>query len=171
MGKEEFDAAYNDAKNLLEAETASDEEITACIETLKTTWAGLKIETVTEIAPDGGIANNTGCEGFGSSYTTVSGKRPTIKYTINATGADFRADIEMIYVYAYGYQTASVTEELISGTTLPKGGKNADPNGIVYGEGWNMPSNIPEEERANMNNYLLMPNIGFFNDKFRDLLL
>jgi pullulanase len=48
--------------------------------------------------------------------------------------------------------------------------KNADPNGIVYGEGWNMPSNIPEEERANMNNYLLMPNIGFFNDKFRDLL-
>lgn len=48
--------------------------------------------------------------------------------------------------------------------------KNADPNGIVYGEGWNMPSNIPEEDRANMNNYLLMPNIGFFNDKFRDLL-
>ena len=48
--------------------------------------------------------------------------------------------------------------------------KNADPNGIVYGEGWNMPANIPEETRANMNNYALMPNIGFFNDKFRDLL-
>ena len=48
--------------------------------------------------------------------------------------------------------------------------KNADPNGIVYGEGWNMPSNIPDEMRANMNNYALMPNIGFFNDKFRDLL-
>ena len=48
--------------------------------------------------------------------------------------------------------------------------KNADPNGIVYGEGWNMPSNIPDEMRANMNNYMLMPNIGFFNDKFRDLL-
>ena len=48
--------------------------------------------------------------------------------------------------------------------------KNADPNGIVYGEGWNMPAYIPEETRANMNNYMLMPNIGFFNDKFRDLL-
>ena len=48
--------------------------------------------------------------------------------------------------------------------------KNADPNGIVYGEGWNMPSNIPDEDKANMNNYMLMPNIGFFNDKFRDLL-
>lgn len=48
--------------------------------------------------------------------------------------------------------------------------KNADPNGIVYGEGWNMPSNIPDEIKSNMNNYMLMPNIGFFNDKFRDLL-
>lgn len=129
-GKTEFDAAYNSAKSILESESASDEAIIECIEGLKNAWAGLKIETVTEIAPDGGIANNTGCEGFGSSYTTVSGKRPTIKYTINATGADFRADIEMIYVYAYGYQTASVTEELISGTTLPKGGTDAAPNGV-----------------------------------------
>ena len=48
--------------------------------------------------------------------------------------------------------------------------KTADPAGMVYGEGWNMPSNIPEEERANMNNYMLMPEIGFFNDQFRDKL-
>jgi pullulanase len=48
--------------------------------------------------------------------------------------------------------------------------KNADPKGIIYGEGWNMPSNIPEEMRANMSNYLLMPEVGFFNDSFRDKL-
>ena len=48
--------------------------------------------------------------------------------------------------------------------------KTADPAGMVYGEGWNMPSNIPDEERANMNNYMLMPEIGFFNDQFRDKL-
>ena len=83
-GKPEFYAAYHSAKNILESESASDEEVNKCIEGLKTAWAGLKFQTVTEIAPDGGIANNTGCEGFGSSYTTVSGKRPTIKYTINA---------------------------------------------------------------------------------------
>jgi pullulanase len=48
--------------------------------------------------------------------------------------------------------------------------KSADPAGMVYGEGWNMPSNIPEEMRANMNNYNLMPEVGFFNDQFRDKL-
>ena len=107
-GKTEFDAAYNAAKNLLEAETASDEEITACIETLKTAWAGLKIETVTEIAPNSGIANDTGYANFGSSYNTASGKQPKIYYNINATGADFWSDIEMVYLYAYGYQTDTV---------------------------------------------------------------
>ena len=129
-GKRDFDAAYKSAKNILESESASDEEVNECIEGLKTAWAGLKFQTVTEIAPDGGIANNTGCEGFGSSYKTVNGKQPTITYTINATGADFGSDIEMIYLYAYGYQTDSVTEDLISGTTLPKGGAYATPNGI-----------------------------------------
>lgn len=129
-GKSKFDAAYNSAKNILESESASDEEVNKCIEDLKTAWAGLKFQTVTEIAPDGGIDNNTGCEGFGSSYKTVNGKQPTITYTINATDADFWSDIEMIYLYAYGYQTDSVTEGLISGTTLPIGGANATQNGI-----------------------------------------
>ena len=129
-GKDAFDQAYNDAVALSESGVASTSQIEECIENLKTAWAGLEIESVTEIAPDVGIANNTGCEGFGSSYKTVNGKQPTITYTINATGADFWADIEMIYVYAYGYQTASVTEDLILGTTLPKGDKNADPNAV-----------------------------------------
>ena len=48
--------------------------------------------------------------------------------------------------------------------------KSLDPAGIVYGEGWNMPVNLPESERANMNNHRLMPAIGFFNDRFRDML-
>jgi len=46
--------------------------------------------------------------------------------------------------------------------------KNADPNGIIYGEGWDMPSGLPDFMRANMNNYRLMPEVGFFNDRFRD---
>ena len=169
-GKTEFDAAYNAAKNLLEAETASDEEITACIETLKTTWAGLKIETVTEIAPDGGRPNDdTDYANFGSSYNTASGKQPKIYYNINATGADFWSDIEMVYLYAYGYQTDTVTENLISGTTLPIGGTNASQNGIrlcttdyVYNafasstEGWVNRGSIKKIEfsKAKLSNFI-----------------
>lgn len=45
-----------------------------------------------------------------------------------------------------------------------------DPNIICYGEGWNMPNTLPPHLRANMSNYERMPQIGFFNDRFRDLM-
>ena len=48
--------------------------------------------------------------------------------------------------------------------------KAVDPKGIMYGEGWNMPVLLDDNKRANMNNYLQMPNIGFFNDRFRNVI-
>lgn len=41
---------------------------------------------------------------------------------------------------------------------------------IFYGEGWDMPSALPSEKRASMNNAKKMPNIGFFNDLYRDTI-
>ncbi len=40
---------------------------------------------------------------------------------------------------------------------------------ILYGEGWNMPSLLNQQKRASLNNCKHMPNIGFFNDFFRDV--
>lgn len=48
--------------------------------------------------------------------------------------------------------------------------KSIDDKSIIYGEGWNMLSNIPDNMRANMNNYYQMPSIGFFNDRFRNII-
>ena len=48
--------------------------------------------------------------------------------------------------------------------------KAHDQKGIMYGEGWNMPSTIPDSQRANMNNHMQMPNVGFFNDRFRNII-
>lgn len=39
---------------------------------------------------------------------------------------------------------------------------------LIYGEGWNMPTALPENVKANKGNQALMPNIGHFNDFFRD---
>lgn len=39
---------------------------------------------------------------------------------------------------------------------------------LVYGEGWNMPTSLPENIKANRYNQHLMPNIGHFNDFFRE---
>lgn len=38
----------------------------------------------------------------------------------------------------------------------------------IYGEGWNMTTYLPGDQEANMQNYWQMPNIGFFNDQYRD---
>lgn len=41
---------------------------------------------------------------------------------------------------------------------------------MVYGEGWNMPSFMPEDLRASQNNQHKMPEIGHFSDRFRETI-
>lgn len=48
--------------------------------------------------------------------------------------------------------------------------KKIKPDFIMYGEGWDMPSCMGQQQRASMNNAFLMPNVGFFNDRFRDIV-
>lgn len=43
-----------------------------------------------------------------------------------------------------------------------------NPNIMIYGEGWSMPTVLPEYMQASMKNYFQMPRIGHFNDQFRD---
>ena len=41
---------------------------------------------------------------------------------------------------------------------------------IFYGEGWNMGEELPRENRANKENYHALPEFGFFNDAYRDIV-
>ena len=42
------------------------------------------------------------------------------------------------------------------------------PDAMIYGEGWNMPTLLDENLKANMGNQAMMPEIGHFNDFFRE---
>ena len=44
------------------------------------------------------------------------------------------------------------------------------PDFVVYGEGWNMGDALPEEQRASIPNASRMPEIGMFNDYFRETI-
>lgn len=46
--------------------------------------------------------------------------------------------------------------------------KTLKPDSLILGEGWNMPTVLPEELKANMSNQAKMPHIAQFNDFFRD---
>ncbi len=43
------------------------------------------------------------------------------------------------------------------------------PDFMLYGEGWNMPTELPEAERSSMDNSDRLPNFAFFNDSYRDI--
>jgi len=44
------------------------------------------------------------------------------------------------------------------------------PEILLYGEGWNIPTELPEERRATLYNAHLLPRISHFNDSFRDVI-
>ncbi len=44
------------------------------------------------------------------------------------------------------------------------------PGFLVYGEGWDMPTVLSSEKAAKLSNSHKMPKIGFFNDRFRDVV-
>lgn len=45
-----------------------------------------------------------------------------------------------------------------------------DPNALVYGEGWDMPTLMASDQRASLLNQSQMPKIGHFNDVYRDAI-
>lgn len=45
-----------------------------------------------------------------------------------------------------------------------------DNSFMVYGEGWNMPTNLSDDKKAMQDNHDKLINISFFNDVFRDVI-
>lgn len=45
-----------------------------------------------------------------------------------------------------------------------------NPDFMIYGEGWNMPSFLAEDKRASLYNNAQMPKVAHFSDRFRDIV-
>ncbi|NBK97105.1 MAG: type I pullulanase [Erysipelotrichia bacterium] len=48
--------------------------------------------------------------------------------------------------------------------------KRINPDFMIYGEGWDMPSYLAKQERASLYNNRQMPHIAHFSDRFRDVI-
>ena len=48
--------------------------------------------------------------------------------------------------------------------------KSLKPDALLYGEGWDMMTGIQKSEKTCSDNARLIPEMGFFNDKFRDTI-
>ena len=48
--------------------------------------------------------------------------------------------------------------------------RSINPDFMVYGEGWDMPSFLPQEQRASIRNTGKLPFVAHFSDRFRDVI-
>lgn len=60
--------------------------------------------------------------------------------------------------------------DVTSMNLIAKEGAKRKSNLLLYGEGWNMDTNLPPEEKACSDNAALLPHYGFFNEMFRDVI-
>ncbi len=106
---------------------------------------------------NGRLANTSGCG------NDLASERPMVKKLILDSAKwwisyyeidGFRFDLS-------GIITVSVINEIISY------GKKKNPYFMAYGEGWNMGGELPDP-LATMENYRLLPDYAFFNDKCRE---
>lgn len=125
-----------------------------------TSWQKLVPDYFFRFYEDGSISQSSGCGNDFASEKPMARKMiiDSIKYFIEVFDVDgFRFDLMGIIdvdTINMAYMEAKKLKEDI----------------IFYGEGWNMPTALNERCRASADNFENMPNVGFFNDTFRDVI-
>lgn len=109
---------------------------------------------------DGRLSNGSFCG------NDVASERPMVRKLI--------IDSAIHWVKTYGIDgfrfDLMSNIDLTTSKLLEKEIKSIKPDFMFYGEGWNMPTELKEEERSSMYNCDKLPNYAFFNDSFRDIV-
>ena len=125
-----------------------------------TSWQKLVPDYFFRFLLNGKISESSGCGNDFASEKPMARKMilDSIKYLFEVYDIDgLRFDLMGIT----DYDTINMAYEEV---------KKIKPDAIFYGEGWNMPTALDEKLRASADNADKMPNIGFFNDTFRDII-
>ena len=109
---------------------------------------------------NGHLSDGAGCGGDVDSGMSMMRKYiiDTLSYYVEQFDIDgFRFDLMGLI---------DVTTMYMVNYTLRK----IKPDIMLYGEGWDMNTALPENERSSKRNHGLLPQIAFFNDCFRDTI-
>ncbi len=103
------------------------------------------------------------CNGSGCGNDLAS-ERPMVKkliidslsYLLKEFKVDgFRFDL-------FGIIDIDTSKEIVASL------RKINPNVMIYGEGWDMPTELPHDKKTTIYNSFQVPDIAFFNDFFRD---
>ena len=107
---------------------------------------------------NGLLCNGTGCG------NDLASERPMVKkliidslsYLLKEFKVDgFRFDL-------FGIIDIDTSKEIVASL------RKINPNVMIYGEGWDMPTELPHDKKTTIYNSFQVPDIAFFNDFFRD---
>nr|MCR5505463.1 type I pullulanase [Bacilli bacterium] len=125
-----------------------------------TSWQKLVPNYFFRFLPNGKISESSGCGNDFASEKPMGRKMivDSLKYLVKTFDVDgFRFDL-------MGIIDVDTINEAFDEC------KKIKEDVMFYGEGWNMPTALAENKRASANNANQMPNIGFFNDTFREVI-
>ena len=106
------------------------------------------------------ICNASGC---GNDF--ASERKMARKIIIDSVKYLFETfDIDGLRFDLLGLIDVDTTNEII------KTAKSIKDDAILYGEGWHMSTNLPENMKSSILNAGQMPGMAFFNDTYRDLI-
>jgi len=60
--------------------------------------------------------------------------------------------------------------DLVTLNDIERAVKAIKPDFMLYGEGWNMPTHLPQDRKGITENSHILPNFAFFNDAFRNTM-
>ena len=106
------------------------------------------------------VCNASGCGNDFASERKMARKIivDSVKYLIETF------DIDGLRFDLLGLIDVDTTNEII------KAAKELKPDVLLYGEGWHMATNLPENMKSSILNASQMPGMAFFNDSYRDLI-
>lgn len=109
---------------------------------------------------DGTLSNGSGCGNDFESRHYMARKLiiDALKFFMNHYGIDgYRFDLIGIIDI----------DTIKSAYSACKGIKS---NLMFYGEGWDLATSLPSVQKTTLNNAMKIPEVGFFNDRFRDII-
>lgn len=112
------------------------------------------------MAADGSFENGSGCGNETASEKEMVRKYmlDSLRYWIEEYNIDgFRFDLMGLH----DVETMQAIRQMVD---------EIDPNILLYGEGWDMGTVLPDRQKAKKGNADLLPGIGFFNDDGRNAI-
>ena len=106
------------------------------------------------------VSDGSGCGNDIASERTMVRKHilDSIEYLIDTFDVDgFRFDLLGLIDLETSHQIVKLV-------------KDKKPDALLYGEGWDMMTGLPKDRKTCSDNAHQIPEMGFFNDKFRDVV-